>query len=272
MAADTSVRVVAVGDIACPAGWPTTRRQCRQAATARAAIRLQPARVLALGDLQYQKGRYRAFRRSYHKSWGKLRSITWPVPGNHEYYTTGARGYYRYFQDRQPGPPGWYRRSLNGWQLYFLNSNCRKVDCSAQRAWLEEEMAAHPSTCSLIAMHAPRFSSGGEHGSARGMKKFWTVAYAHHADIALAGHDHNYERFSPMSPTGVVEPSRGIQGFVSGAGGKSLYAKGTTVAGSQRFISRFGVLELTLRPGSYAWRFLSPKLRVRDSGSALCRT
>jgi hypothetical protein len=267
-----AVTVVAVGDIACPAGRSATAKTCRQGATAKAAAALSPQRVIALGDEQYQKGSYYGFTHSYAKSWGRLRSITYPVVGNHEYYTTGARGYFRYFRYRQPGSPGWYRRSLNGWQLYFLNSNCGKVNCAAERAWLERAMTAHPSTCSLIAMHHPRFSSGGEHGSSLAMKPFWQIAYRHHADIALAGHDHDYERFSPMSPDGVVEPTRGIQEFVSGAGGKSLYPKGTIVAGSRVFLNTtFGVLKLRLTPTGYGWQFRDINLHVRDSGSASCR-
>jgi acid phosphatase type 7 len=271
VAAEPAVTVVAVGDIACPPGARVTRRTCKQAATARSAATLAPDRVIALGDLQYQKGGYRAFKRSYDKSWGALRSITWPVVGNHEYYTAGARGYYRYFAAQQPGAPGWYRRELNGWQLYFLNSNCREVDCAAQRAWLSAEMDANPSQCSLIALHAPRFSSGGEHGSSRAMKRFWDIAHAHGADVALSGHDHDQERFVPMSPDGAADPAHGIQQFVSGGGGRSLYPKGAAVAGSAYFRSAFGVLELSLRAHEYSWRFLSPKLRVRDSGSAACR-
>jgi acid phosphatase type 7 len=270
-AATPSVKVVAVGDIACPPGSAVTRRTCRQKATYRAAAALAPQRVIALGDEQYPRGSYYQFTHSYAKSWGKLRVLTWPVVGNHEYDTRGARGYYRYFATRQPGSPGWYRRAINGWQVYLLNSNCTEVDCAAQRAWLDREMDAHPSDCSLIAMHHPRFSSGGEHGSSRRMRGFWQVAYDHHADIALAGHDHNYERFAPMSPTGAIEPARGIRQFVSGGGGKSLYPMGTPIAGSQKFLSRFGVLELTLRPTGYSWRFVGPSLRVRDSGSATCR-
>ena len=261
--------VVAVGDIACPPGAPVTRRTCRQAATARAAAALQPTRVLVLGDLQYQTGRYRAFTRSYDKSWGALRSITWPVPGNHEYETTGARGYYRYFAAQQPGAPGWYRRELNGWQLFFLNSNCTKVDCVAERAWLAQEMAAHPSTCSLIAFHHPRFSSG-EHGSNRNMRHFWQIADAHGADVALSGHDHDYERFVPMDSAGAPDPN-GIQQFVSGGGGRSLYPRQSSAPGSQIFLKRFGVLELELGAGDYSWKFRTPRLRVRDSGSATCR-
>lgn len=226
--------------------------------------------MLALGDLQYQKGRYRAFKRSYDKSWGQLRPITWPIPGNHEYETTGARGYYRYFAGQQPGAPGWYRRELGGWQMFFLNSNCSKVDCAAQRAWLDAEMTANPSICSLIALHHPRFSSGQHQSNAR-MRGLWKTAMAHGADLALSGHDHDYERFAPMNSTGAVDTENGIRQFVSGGGGKNLYPLRATVPGSERFLKRFGVLELNLTPASYSWKFRTIKLAVRDSGSAVCR-
>jgi hypothetical protein len=271
LAADPAVAVVAVGDIACPPGARVTRKSCRQMATYKAAAALAPQRVIVLGDEQYQKGSYRGFTHSYAKSWGNLRRITWPVVGNHEYETTGARGYYRYFAKRQPGSPGYYRRSINGWQLYVLNSNCTKVDCAVEKAWLDREMDAHPSTCSMIATHHPRFSSGGEHGSSTRMRGFWQVAYDHGADLALSGHDHDYERFAPMTPRGVVDQAHGIRQFVSGGGGRSLYPKGTPVPGSQVFQSAFGVLKLTLRPTGYSWQFVGPKLRVRDSGSGTCR-
>ena len=265
------VTVVAVGDIACPPGGTVTRTTCRQAATAKRAVRLAPSRVIVLGDNQYQRGTRRAYLRSYDRSWGQLLGITWPVPGNHEYETTGARGYYRYFTGRQPGSPGYYRRELGGWQLYLLNSNCAAIDCRAEKEWLRAQLTANPSTCSLIAFHHPRFSSGGEHGSNRGMNRFWKVAYEHHVDVALSGHDHDMERFDPMSPDGVVQRSRGIQQFVSGGGGKNLYRKGATETGSRFFRSRFGILQLTLRSADYSWRFVGPRGRVWDSGTAPCR-
>jgi hypothetical protein len=68
-----------------------------------------------------------------------------------------------------------------------------------------------------------------------------------------------------------VDQAHGITEFVSGGGGRSLYAKGRTVPGSQFFKSRFGVLELTLRPSSYSYRFHDTALSVRDSGTGTCR-
>jgi hypothetical protein len=131
-------------------------------------------------------------------------------------------------------------------------------------------MTANPSACSLIAFHHPRFSSG-EHGNNKGMRRFWSIADAHGADLALSGHDHDYERFVPMNAAG--QPSAtGIRQFVSGGGGKSLYPRQSYPTGSQVFLKRFGVLELGLGTTGYTWKFRTPKLVVRDSGSALCGT
>jgi hypothetical protein len=272
VAAEPSATLVAVGDIACPPGYRPASTRCRQGATYRLSASLAPTRVIVLGDEQYEKGSYYGFTHAYAKSWGKLKSVTWPVPGNHEYYTAGGRGYYRYFKYRQPGPSGYYRRELNGWQLFLLNSNCTVIDCAAERAWLESQLTAHPSTCSLIAFHHPRFSSGGEHGSSKSMKPFWDIAYRHGVDIALSGHDHDYERFAPMAPDGALDPDHGIQQFVSGTGGRSLYPAGATVPGSQSFLNTtFGVLQLTMRTTGYSWKYLDTTAAVRDSGSGTCR-
>lgn len=263
--------LVAAGDIACTPGAPVTPTTCRQAYTAKVARAQKPDRVLALGDLQYPKGSYSDFVNSYATSWGTLRSITFPVVGNHEYQTAGAAGYYRYFAGRQPGSPGYYRRSLNGWQIYVLNSNCDKISCATQRTWLTKEIAAHPSRCAIIATHHPRFSSGGEHGSAAFMKPFWDIAYRYGVDVALSGHDHDYERFAPLDPSGKRDDAQGIRQFVSGAGGKSHYARGALVPGSQKFLATpFGVLKMTLRPTSYSWAFIGTGGRTLDSGTSAC--
>lgn len=242
--------VVAVGDIACAPGERRTSRRCRQGDTAALAASLSPDTVLGLGDLQYEQGTRRAFRRSYHPSWGALKSITRPVPGNHEYYTAGASGYYRYFSRRQPGSPGYYARRLGPWTAYAVNSNCTKIDCDQQEQWLRTALDGD-TRCSLLFMHHPRFSSG-EHGSQRSMSRFFSIAYDRGVDVVLSGHDHHYERFVPKNAAGDSRPDTGVVQYVSGGGGKSHYAAQRDVPGSA-FIEddTFGVLRLAL--GADGW-------------------
>lgn len=264
------VTVVAVGDIACKVGGEVTARTCRHRATASRAWRLDPDAILALGDLQYERGNLTSFRQVYDRSWGKLRGITWAIPGNHEYRIPGARGFYRYFADRPPEPPGYYRRSINTWQIYLLNSNCDQVDCPAQRTWLYRQMYRHPSKCSLIALHHPRYSSG-RHGNQREAVGFWRIALRFGADVAVAGHDHDYERFAPMDNAGNVTAD-GIQSFVVGTGGKNLYPRGEHVLGSRVFRNdRHGVLRLSLRPNGWTWQFHDISGRILDRGYRACR-
>ncbi|WP_182920411.1 metallophosphoesterase family protein [Nocardioides cavernaquae] len=267
-AASTTYRIVAAGDIACPPGSSVTPVTCRQADTARLAAAQSPHAVVPLGDLQYERGSLADFQGSYASSWGSLKSITRPVVGNHEYKTAGAAGYYAYFGRKSPGYYAW---NAGSWRIYSLNSNCSIIDCAAETAWLRRDMDANPRKCQIITMHGPRFSSGLEHGNAPYVAPFWRVAYNHRADIALAGHDHDYERFVRMAPDGTKRPYRGIRSFVVGTGGKSLYHLGTRKPGSAYFqATRFGVLRLDLGASSYTWRYITTDGVVRDQGTSNC--
>jgi hypothetical protein len=270
-ASTAETRVVATGDIACPAGGKVSATTCQQGATAKTALAFRPDLVLTLGDHQYQSNSLAEYQASYARSWGQLLAKTRPTIGNHEYLTPGAAGYFDYFRDRQPGPPGYYRVTTNGWNVYVLNSNCTKVSCSTEAKWLDQQMAAHPSRCSLVTMHHPRYSSGLEHGNNTAVRPLWAAAYKHRNDVVLSGHDHDYERFARMDGDGHVQSQRGMMEFVAGAGGNSLYHLGTRKAGSAYFqASRPGVLEMLLKSGSYSWAFKATNGTTLDSGSRSC--
>lgn len=269
-AATSSTLVAAAGDIACPPGQAASGNKCRQAATARLAVSVKrPSYVLALGDTQYEQGTYWQHMHSYDKSWGLLRGKTFPVVGNHEYRTPGAGGYFRYFAGRTPPNPGYYSRVINGWRVYLLNSNCAYVDCSRQRAWLGASMKHYPSRCSMIVLHHPRYSSGA-HGNQGVAKGFWSVALAHRTDIALAGHDHDYERFVRMDNSSRWSRT-GMVSYVVGTGGKNLYPKRSTKPGSRFFYNgRHGLLYLALNPTGWTYEFRTIDNVVKDRGSGTC--
>jgi hypothetical protein len=88
----------------------------------------------------------------------------------------------------------------------------------------------------------------------------------------LAGHEHHYERFAPMSASGAVDPQHGIRSLVVGTGGKKAYGFGKTHAGSDvRHSGTFGVLQLSLLPDSYSWSFVPVSGgKFSDSGSDRC--
>ena len=63
-----------------------------------------PGTVFTLGDNAYERGTAREYADCYAPTWGRHRSRTHPVPGNHEYATPHASGYFGYFGPAA-GPP-----------------------------------------------------------------------------------------------------------------------------------------------------------------------
>jgi predicted phosphodiesterase len=261
--ADAAPTIAAAGDIACP-------RPCApQRETARLTRRLHPDAVLALGDNQYNHGSLRTYRRSYAPTWGAFRSITYPVPGNHDYETRRARGYFRYFGRRaHRGTGGHYSFDIGAWHLVALNSEVRS---RGETRWLRRDLHRDHHRCELAYWHEPRWSSGIEHGGTTAVAPWWRILYRQGVDVVLNGHEHNYERFAPMSPAG-RKTSRGIREFVVGTGGYYLYSLGRAVHGSQRRHVTHGVLQMELRSSSYSWRFVKTRGGTGDRGNTACHT
>jgi hypothetical protein len=106
------------------------------------------------------------------------------------------------------------------------------------------------------------------------MQPIWKLLYDNGADLVLAGHSHDYERFAPIDGSGVVNPADGMRSFVVGTGGAHFTGLGRTAApGSElRSNKSFGVLRLDLHATSYDWHFLPVSgMTLSDSGSQSCR-
>jgi hypothetical protein len=277
----TGSKIAAAGDIACDPGDSSynggqgSGLSCRQLATSDLLVAGQYDGVLALGDTQYEDGAASKFSASYDPSWGRVKAVTRPAVGNHEYQTANAAGYYQYFGAAAgESVKGYYSFDIGDWHLIALNSNCSAVGgCgagSAQEQWLRADLAAHPSACTLAYWHHPRFSSG-EHGSDSTYTAFWQALYDANADLVLVGHDHDYERFAPQDSGGGLDLARGLREFVVGTGGKNQRTFPAVRPNSEaRSTTSLGVLELTLGASSYEWRFLPAVGSFTDSGSASC--
>jgi hypothetical protein len=263
--------VVAVGDIA-------SCSDTGDESTARLLSDIKGT-VLTLGDEAYPEGSAEDFEECYDPTWGRFKWRTKPVPGNHEYETEGAEGYFDYFGKAAGDPDeGYYSYNLGKWHIVALNSNCGEgeIRCgpgSAQVQWLEEDLAANEGKrCTLAYMHHPRFSSGVKHGSTAGVEPLWEALYEAGAEVVLSAHEHNYERFAPQDPEGRADPQRGIRQFVVGTGGKSHYPILDPLPNSEVHNDEsYGVLKLTLHPKSYEWRFLpAAGGEFTDSGEDKC--
>lgn len=274
--------IAAAGDIACdPRPRLGTRVEsmlggCGAAQTYALLRARKLDAVLALGDEQYEDGLLSSFQRSYAATWGRLKRITHPTPGNHEYYSSSAAdGYFDYFGAAAGARGlGYYSFDLGSWHLIALNGNCTFVDCSAgskQERWLRADLARNRAACVLAYWHQPRFSSGVHH-SDRAYAAFWADLYAARADVVLNGHDHDYERFAPQGPAGHADTQHGIREFVVGTGGRShsIFLK-TEPNSEARAGGTFGALFLTLHPNSYDWSFVPIAGYIfSDSGKQRC--
>lgn len=223
--------------------------------------------VFTAGDNVYDNGTAAEYTNCYGPTWGVYKSRTKPVPGNHEYNTSGASGYFNYFG----GIPKYYAYNRGAWRIYALNSEIDTSATSAQVQWLKSDLAANPKNCVMAYWHRPRWSSGSEHGGDSKMQTIWAILYNAKAELVITGHEHNYERFAPMNQNGQAV-TNGLREIVVGTGGRSHYGFGTILPASRaRNASTYGVIKLTLNSGSYAWKFIPIAGQTyTDSGTTSC--
>jgi hypothetical protein len=234
--------------------------------------------VITLGDNAYSSGTATEYTNCYGPSWGRHLARTRPSPGNHEYNTLDASGYFGYFGSAAGDPTkGYYSYDVGAWHIIVLNSNssCTTISCaagSAQDTWLRADLAAHGNVCTLAYWHHPRFNSGASHGNNTAVATFWDALYQYGADVILNGHEHVYERFAPQTPAAVADPAAGIRQFTVGTGGASHYTFGTIQPNSEvRNGTAYGVLKLTLHATSYDWQFVPVAgATFTDSGTGSC--
>ena len=222
--------------------------------------------VFAAGDIAYESGSGAEFRDCYGPTWGRFQDRTLPAPGNHEYNTPGASGYFDYFGAAAgDAGRGWYATDRGAWRIIVLNSNCEAIGgCqagSAEETWLRDDLLNNPRPCTLAIWHHPRFSSG-LHGNDKMTADLWRALEDAKAEIIITGHDHDYERFAPQTVDGHSD-LEGIVEFVVGTGGRSHYPIGRLVANSViQNDTTFGVLKLELAPDS--WTSSVPASRGPD--------
>ncbi len=100
-------------------------------------------------------------------------------------------------------------RPKRGIRFFSLDSNY--ID-KTQLQWFEKELASSGSDWKIVFFHHPPYSSGETHGSAMSIRAVLEPLFVkYNVSVVLCGHEHFYER---------VKPQKGIQYFISGAGGQ----------------------------------------------------
>lgn len=278
--ANAGETIAAVGDMVCESTAPVSTNTCHQQAVAdRLAADPSVSTVLSLGDLQYQVGALAEFNTAYNVSYGQLNAKVKPVPGNHEYGTPNAAGYFSYFGSRAGDPTkGYYTFTQGPWRFLALNTNlsCMVISCSAgsdQEQFARSTLAADKvagRVCSLAYWHHPRFASDATHGNNTDIQALWSAMNDYGVDAVLNGHVHTYERFDPLNTAG-APPVEGVREFIIGTGGVVHYTNGPPKPGSvSRIETEFGYTRFQLFAQGYSWDFINDKGQILDSGTAPC--
>jgi 3',5'-cyclic AMP phosphodiesterase CpdA len=196
---------VAIGDFGVGGRWERVTGANVQAF----ADRRDVDALVTLGDNDYTESPA-AFRANWLDSFGWASAdglLVAGTLGNHDVRVRGGR-----YEFELLGMPGrYYRRELGNVELFLLDSN--QIGGN-QLDWLETALASSTATWQVVAMHHPAYSCGGYLGDPRVRRRLVPVFEEGGVDLALAGHDHNYQRFAQRG---------GVRYVVHGGGGAELY-------------------------------------------------
>ncbi len=267
-----SIVVATAGDIA-------DGDHAGQRETAELIKRIRPNYVIPLGDNAYSDGKLSEYNSRYAPYWGvaEILSITKPVLGNHEYKTSGASGYFDYFDPGRTNKfgardKGYYSFTDKNWLFLNINSECSKISggCSnsgAQARWVDQQLSANPGKCVVASWHKPRVTKGEVHNDYTEMNDIWNKVYDR-GGVVLTGHNHFYTRSNPLGQN-AQQTNDGIEQFVVGTGGtNSFYSAGSDSRQAKTIDNTWGILKLVLQNNnSYSYEFIDVNNRVLDQGS-----
>ena len=238
--------------------------------------------VFTVGDNAYPSGSALQYERCFGTSWGDtakriMKSIR-PALGNHEYQTPGASPHFAYFGERAgERGKGYYAYDIGEWRAIVLNSETGpfatfgNTNLPAQESWLRAELKDNPKKCTVAYFHRPLWASG-IHGGHADMRRVFEVLHEGGVDLVLAGHEHHYERFAPMTPSGIVDTVGGITQIIIGTGGANLRGLRTPLVANSRsqIQGHHGVLKLTLGAGAWRSAFIDTRGNVWDRSGGTC--
>lgn len=199
-----SVRLFAIGDF----GVAGSLERNLGNAMRRFQARYDANALVTLGDNDYTESPP-AFRAAWGRSFGWLRPAGVAVVGtlgNHDVRV--QQGRYQFASLSMPGP--FYRRRFGGVDVFVLDSN--NVN-DAQTSWLERALAASNAPWKVAVFHHPAFTCG-SYRSHRDVVRLWVPLFERYGvQLALSGHDHNYQRFAPRRGVTYVVHGGGVGAF-----------------------------------------------------------
>ncbi|MGH9765984.1 MAG: metallophosphoesterase [Blastocatellia bacterium] len=168
--------------------------------------------VLAVGDNIYPDGGGRHFVKKFERPYSSLlrEGVKFhAVLGNHD-VRDGRRDQCQYPLFNMNGQCYYSLKKGDGLAEFFM------IDSTdfdlAQSGWLESALRESTARWKIAVFHHPIYSSAETHGSDIGLRsRIEPLLTRYGVRAVFSGHDHIYER---------TKPQKGIQYFVTGAGGK----------------------------------------------------
>ena len=170
--------------------------------------------ILLLGDNAYSSGWDYEYQRAFFDVYPEklINSVTWPAPGNHEYYgETGLNApYYDIFSLPKNGEAGglpsntekYY--SFNYGNLHVISLDSYHEDRnpgSPMLTWLENDLAATTQDWIVVIFHHSPYSKGSHNTDSPSedemiemRENVLPILESYGVDLVLTGHSHSYER------------------------------------------------------------------------------
>jgi hypothetical protein len=178
--------------------------------------------MLHVGDIAYGSGTLAQLESQFFDEYSSILENVpvFPASGNHDYDTSGATPFREVFAlPENGGPEGverWY--SFDWGDVHFVALDTEQID-PAQTSWLEDDLANHHLPWTVAYLHRPPYSSG-EHGGSRAVQKAFSPLFARYGvQVVFSGHDHDYERTTPID---------GVTYIVTGGGGHGTRPVGSS--------------------------------------------
>jgi chitodextrinase len=237
----------------------------------------QPNLFLYLGDV-YENGRPMEFNNWYGLpgvagTYGQFFAISDPAIGNHEYIGSDISGYEWYWNN----PPHYYSFNAGGWHFVsldniskYIGSSTSNTQYQAEATWLDQDLTANTSQCTIVYYHEPLYNVGPE-GSMTNTAGIWQILARHHVTLVLNGHDHDYQRWAPLDANGNPS-STGVTEIIDGSGGHGLQTQVTTDSRlAAADFTHYGAVRLVLGSSGLSYQFISTAGSTLDSGSIPCQ-
>lgn len=251
-----------------------------QVAVVRELERADPELILGAGDVAYADGTHAEFETNFFEPMATLLSGApiFTAIGNHEYHTDAGLPYLEnlHLPANNPAATELYY-SFDWGHVHFvtLDSNCLTVDtprCSAaaQRAWLEQDLAASEADFTVVQLHHPFWTSGTKQPAEAARRLVAPVLEREGVDLVLMAHDHTYQRTVPMKGDGPAAPGEaGITYVLVGNGGAKLYPFTAPAPAwiAYRDDTRKGFLDVTIEEGVLEARMVTTSGATIDAFS-----